>query len=140
LQKFHHVGAVFACWFGVVTRSNGLYLFVVLNSFVHTGMYLYYALSVWGFRFPFKEVITMMQMIQFVVGELCLVLQLVFYRSCLRGEDIICSLYVLFYVLILLLMFIHFYKTTYNTPKSTSNTPRSTSNTPRSTSKAGKGD
>jgi len=113
LQKFHHVGAVFSCWFGVVTRSNGYYLFVVLNSFIHTIMYFYYACSAIGIRFKYKIILTMMQMLQFVVGWTCLVTQLILFKPCLRNEDVVSYFFVLSYLTILFFLFKNFYDHTY---------------------------
>ena len=52
LQKFHHVGAAIGMWLVVTTRATCGYIFVVENSFIHSIMYLYYALSVWKIKIP----------------------------------------------------------------------------------------
>eukprot|EP00484_Ammonia_sp_Unknown_P020923 CAMPEP_0197030512 /NCGR_PEP_ID=MMETSP1384-20130603/9736_1 /TAXON_ID=29189 /ORGANISM="Ammonia sp." /LENGTH=210 /DNA_ID=CAMNT_0042459885 /DNA_START=22 /DNA_END=651 /DNA_ORIENTATION=+ len=47
LQKFHHIGAVLSMWIIITTHSHTGYIFVIPNSFIHSIMYFYYALSVW---------------------------------------------------------------------------------------------
>ena len=43
-------------------------MFILLNSFIHTVMYAYYAATAAGFKFKAKFVITLMQITQFLVG------------------------------------------------------------------------
>ncbi|KAI5180773.1 hypothetical protein NEOKW01_1057 [Nematocida sp. AWRm80] len=68
LQMYHHAGAIVACWLVSLAQSYSGWVWVVLNSFIHSVMYLYYALTVFGFRPPFKRVITFMQIGQFFTG------------------------------------------------------------------------
>ncbi|ETO34658.1 hypothetical protein RFI_02431 [Reticulomyxa filosa] len=51
------------------------------------------------------------------VGWSCLVAQLYFFTPCLRKEDVVSSVYVLWYITTLFFMFRQFYHNTYNTPK-----------------------
>eukprot|EP00483_Globobulimina_turgida_P007971 UN07987 len=83
LQKFHHFGAVIGMWLIITTRSTCGYIFVVENSFIHSIMYFYYALSVWKIKTPFKFIITMLQMIQFISGMSLGINQFVFFGECL---------------------------------------------------------
>jgi len=46
LQWYHHLGAPHLMWNGYYAKSEGVWTFVILNSFVHTIMYSYYALTV----------------------------------------------------------------------------------------------
>merc|ERR1711865_1323164 len=68
LQKFHHFGAAYDTYFGLYFQNEGYYVFILLNSFIHTVMYAYYAATAAGFKFKAKFVITMMQITQFLVG------------------------------------------------------------------------
>jgi hypothetical protein len=68
LQVFHHCGAVSLLWLIVKTRNPPVWAFVVLNSFIHTLMYTYYALTSLGIRPPVKQLITSLQLLQFVTG------------------------------------------------------------------------
>jgi hypothetical protein len=66
LQVYHHCGAVLLMWVGLRTRNPTIWLFVVLNSFIHTIMYSYYALTSLGIRPPVKQLITCSQLLQFI--------------------------------------------------------------------------
>ncbi|XXQ29993.1 Elongation of fatty acids protein [Plasmodiophora brassicae] len=68
LQMFHHVGAVITMWADVVTKCPATWIFVVFNSFIHTFMYAYYALTSLHIRPPWKMMITAMQIMQFIIG------------------------------------------------------------------------
>jgi len=73
LHWFHHIGAAFSLKFGLLYLAEPLWIFVWLNSFVHTIMYWYYASSVFptsGNRLfsILKPYITVIQIIQFNVG------------------------------------------------------------------------
>mmetsp|Transcript_18553 Transcript_18553/g.25819 ORF Transcript_18553/g.25819 Transcript_18553/m.25819 type:complete len:269 (-) Transcript_18553:171-977(-) len=68
LHYFHHCGA--AINVGILQRSGieAAWMFVSLNSFVHTIMYAYYGLSILGIKFKAKSIITSIQIIQFITG------------------------------------------------------------------------
>ncbi|KAI5186831.1 hypothetical protein NEHOM01_1732 [Nematocida homosporus] len=68
LQMYHHAGAIVACWLISLSESYSAWIWVVLNSFIHSLMYLYYAATVVGIRPPFKRVITCLQIGQFLTG------------------------------------------------------------------------
>ena len=54
LQVYHHCGAVFGMWMIQTSRCAGGFWFVCMNSFVHTVMYLYYALNIMGHSWKVK--------------------------------------------------------------------------------------
>jgi hypothetical protein len=69
LQTYHHAGIVLLLW-GIVsakTTAAGL-VTTVLNSFIHSLMYTYYALSALGVSMPLKRYLTQAQLLQFFVG------------------------------------------------------------------------
>ena len=68
LQIYHHIGAVINMRNIYVYRIEAGWIFVTFNSFVHTIMYIYYALSTLKIYLPIKRLITTMQILQFVVG------------------------------------------------------------------------
>ncbi|KAI9711313.1 MAG: hypothetical protein M1820_002300 [Bogoriella megaspora] len=70
LQIYHHAGAMAAMWSGIRYMSPPIWMFVTVNSFIHTWMYGYYTASALGFRVPlwFKRTLTTCQILQFVVG------------------------------------------------------------------------
>jgi len=115
LQVYHHMGAVLGMWMLVVSRSNGGYLFVILNSFIHTIMYFYYAISSIGYKISFKNVITIMQILQFVIGITVAFAQIIFFSDCMTSFDIFAVLFNEGYISVLLFLFIKFYKKTYST-------------------------
>ena len=61
LQTFHHFGAPWDVYLGLVLRNEGLWIFMFLNAFIHTIMYSYYALTAAGVSYPAKPLITLMQ-------------------------------------------------------------------------------
>lgn len=79
LQMFHHAGAIICCWLFAKADTHGAWIFVVLNSFIHTVMYLYYLLVTLRVRISgkIKRLITRMQIIQFVFGVMILGLHLI---------------------------------------------------------------
>ena len=114
LQKFHHIGAVVGMWLVITSRSTCGYIFVVFNSFIHSIMYLYYALTVWKIRIPFKSIITMLQMVQFVTGMSLGIVQWVFYGECLTVGDRIVICYHEIYVGCLFILFKLFFNKAYS--------------------------
>jgi len=120
LQKFHHIGAVIGMWIIVATKSHTGYVFVIPNSFIHSIMYFYYALSVWKIRIPFKYILTRMQIIQFCVGVLLGFIEY-YHWECLLFSDRASLLWNTFYIPILLLLFLAFYRKTYRSKKSKAN-------------------
>merc|ERR1712013_406014 len=116
LQKFHHMGAVLGMWLIVATQSRTAYVFVVPNSFIHSIMYFYYALSTLSIRVPFKWVLTQMQMIQFCVGGVLGGLEL-YHWQCATLPDRLSLCWNTFYVPSLLVLFMLFYKKTYTKKK-----------------------
>ncbi|KAF8977924.1 hypothetical protein BGZ46_007000 [Entomortierella lignicola] len=68
LQTYHHAGAMITMWSGIRYQANPIWLFVVLNSFIHTIMYCYYACTSIGLHPPGKKYLTTMQITQFLVG------------------------------------------------------------------------
>ncbi|OAD65736.1 hypothetical protein PHYBLDRAFT_160780 [Phycomyces blakesleeanus NRRL 1555(-)] len=68
LQTYHHSGAMITMWAGIRYQAQPIWIFVVFNSFVHSVMYLYYAMTCVGIHPPGKRYITTMQITQFLVG------------------------------------------------------------------------
>lgn len=117
LQVFHHCGAVFGMWLLHVTRCSGGYLFVVENSFIHTIMYFYYAVSLLGIEWKNKFILTILQMIQFVAGTGVGLYQVYTFNDCIRFEDKYAVLLNAVYTNALFIMFAKFYNQSYIKPK-----------------------
>ncbi|OZJ03148.1 hypothetical protein BZG36_03889 [Bifiguratus adelaidae] len=69
LQTYHHAGAIFTMWANINYAAHPIWVFVILNSFVHTIMYTYYAATTLGLNPPYKQYITRLQLTQFFVGQ-----------------------------------------------------------------------
>ena len=113
LQVYHHVGAVLIMALLVKFKVELAWFWLIFNSGVHTVMYSYYAGATVGLRFPFKPLITMLQMTQFVVG-LSVSAWNFTYQRMTREQTAIVALNNL-YVIVLLGLFLRFYDQQYRT-------------------------
>lgn len=68
LHFLHHCGAALTMGSLYYARMEAVYLFVMLNGFIHTIMYAYYGTALLGIRLPGKSMITSAQILQFIVG------------------------------------------------------------------------
>jgi len=72
LQWVHHIGAAWLMFCADHFHAECSWIFVHFNSFIHTFMYLYYALSLspnkWKGLDIFKPIVTSAQIVQFVTG------------------------------------------------------------------------
>ncbi|KAL8918776.1 MAG: hypothetical protein Q9208_007173 [Pyrenodesmia sp. 3 TL-2023] len=69
-QTYHHAGALFCVWSGIRYMSPPIWMFVIVNSGIHTLMYAYYTLNHLGIRVTqgLKSTLTTLQIVQFVFG------------------------------------------------------------------------
>ncbi|KAI8077753.1 ELO family [Halteromyces radiatus] len=113
LQTYHHSGAMLTMWAGIRFRAQPIWIFVVFNSFVHSIMYLYYAMTSVGIHVPGKRYITSIQISQFLVG-MSLATSYLFINDCLAtpGQKFAVLLNVL-YLLPLTYLFVDFARRTY---------------------------
>jgi hypothetical protein len=72
LQYIHHAGAVASMWWLCRTQTEGVWIFVLFNSFIHTLMYFYYAMTAAQLKVPkwSKVSLTVLQMLQLSLGSL----------------------------------------------------------------------
>ncbi|KAI7977556.1 hypothetical protein EIK77_000506 [Talaromyces pinophilus] len=70
LQTYHHTGAMMCMWAGIRYMGQPIWIFVLVNSFIHSLMYSYYALTALHVRVPnaIKRSLTTMQITQFIFG------------------------------------------------------------------------
>ncbi|RKF56958.1 putative fatty acid elongase [Erysiphe neolycopersici] len=70
LQTYHHTGAMLCMWAGIRFMSPPIWMFVFVNSAIHTLMYTYYTLTAFNIRVPriLKQSLTTAQIMQFLVG------------------------------------------------------------------------
>lgn len=69
LQTFHHSGAILSMWLLTASQLFSSWIFVSFNSFIHTIMYAYYALTCFGYAPKWKQFLTSMQIAQFLLGH-----------------------------------------------------------------------
>ena len=111
LQYYHHIGAPINMALGYYGKTDVIWLWVILNSFVHFWMYLYYGISIFKFNIltKIKNKITILQLGQFFIG---LYITKYFYYSEKIWNKInnrIFLYFTWFYVGILILFFLNFY-------------------------------
>eukprot|EP00934_Nitzschia_sp_Nitz4_P001534 Nitzschia sp. Nitz4//scaffold199_size41809//17418//18254//NITZ4_007451-RA/size41809-processed-gene-0.31-mRNA-1//-1//CDS//3329540564//1534//frame0 len=70
LQVYHHTGVAFCMWMGVLSHSSWLKYVTMLNSIIHTLMYIYFCLkTIWPkLDIPAAKNLTMAQIAQFFTG------------------------------------------------------------------------
>lgn len=117
LQTYHHTGAIFAMWILVASESNITWIFVCFNSFIHTIMYFYYLMTTLKIQPPGKQIITYLQMTQFVVGN-SIALYTLSIDGCMNQFQKYSCWFNLAYVTPLLYFFAQFAKRAYFKPKS----------------------
>jgi len=133
LQTYHHSGAIISMWLLIVTRTFAAWVFVLENSFIHTWMYLYYALTCFGYQPRWKRLMTNMQITQFIFG-LLLALIYVSVPNCIPAQpypkdfigqaiggywsQFIALSFNFIYVVILVVLFTDFSRKTYSGPSS----------------------
>ena len=69
LHYIHHIGAPINMGLGAMYGNEMTWIFVLLNSFIHSIMYSYYGAALAGVRLGFlRPVITSGQILQFITG------------------------------------------------------------------------
>lgn len=118
LQTFHHTGAILTMFLLVKYDSFGAFIFVTCNSFIHTIMYTYYCLTCLGYQPSWKQLLTRMQIGQFIIG-LTLGLLTAFVPGCIdysseKGKAQYWAIVInMVYVTALVFLFNNFAKKTY---------------------------
>lgn len=118
LQVYHHAVTLICAYMLQASHSTVMFLFVGLNSAIHTIMYAYYALTVLGIRTSAKSVITVLQMIQFCIGN-TFAAPTLFLRSrrCTSSAQQIAVAAIMLHAFILIYLFAVFYRRTYLVPR-----------------------
>ncbi|KAG5930414.1 hypothetical protein E4U42_001661 [Claviceps africana] len=70
LQTYHHAGAMLCMWAGIRYMAAPIWVFTLVNSFIHALMYTYYTVTAFSIRVPLvvKRTLTTMQITQFIGG------------------------------------------------------------------------
>lgn len=117
LQTYHHAGAMITMWSGIHYQSTPVWIFVLFNSFIHSIMYAYYALTSIGINPPGKKYLTSMQITQFLVGT-TLAVSYLFVPNCLStpGQKFAIAINVA-YLCPLTYLFLDFARRTYSSAR-----------------------
>ena len=122
LQKFHHLGAVFIWHLGYVYKFDGIVFASILNSGVHSFMYLYYLLTIIKTKYidinklkKYKIYLTSLQMAQLGFGFYALPY---FYYKLETTQNKIVIWICDIYIFILIVLFTQFMIKNYFTHKS----------------------
>jgi hypothetical protein len=111
LQKYHHIGATFMWHLGYVYKFDGILFSSLLNSGVHSIMYLYYVCSLFPYKLTkYKIYITGLQVGQLVYGAWALPW---YFYNIESIENKICIVCFDCYIFVLLLLFGNFMYTNY---------------------------
>eukprot|EP00485_Elphidium_margaritaceum_P010690 CAMPEP_0202686080 /NCGR_PEP_ID=MMETSP1385-20130828/1873_1 /ASSEMBLY_ACC=CAM_ASM_000861 /TAXON_ID=933848 /ORGANISM="Elphidium margaritaceum" /LENGTH=283 /DNA_ID=CAMNT_0049340585 /DNA_START=29 /DNA_END=880 /DNA_ORIENTATION=- len=118
LHCYHHPATLVLTWGQLVDGTGMQWLVILLNLFVHTVMYFYYAMAVLRVKMPWKKVVTIMQIMQFIIDLLACYIGWFaynFFGKCSGHQrGAIVGLFVLTSYLFL---FVDFYDETYNKKK-----------------------
>ncbi|KAJ9054064.1 hypothetical protein DSO57_1018480 [Entomophthora muscae] len=116
LQTYHHAGAIIGMWYLVQASSPGLWIFLTLNSFIHTIMYNYYIFATLGYNLPGKKYITYMQITQFIVGS-TIAFGYLLTPNCATPQQLYSIAFNLSYVAPLIYLFTKFAQASYSKQK-----------------------
>merc|ERR1719347_1751780 len=67
LHCYHHPATLVLTWGQLVDSSGVQWVVILLNLYVHTIMYFYYAMATLRIRMPWKRIVTIAQITQFVL-------------------------------------------------------------------------
>lgn len=112
LQSYHHAGAIIGMWTLTANNTPGAWIFITLNSFIHTIMYSYYILTTLGYKPTGKKYITYMQIAQFVVG-ISIALVYILLPNCQTPAQNLSIMFNLGYVTPLIFLFYQFAQNSY---------------------------
>lgn len=114
LQVYHHAVTIVCAYALQVSHSSVTFIFVGLNATVHTVMYAYYALTVAGLRLRAKNLITSMQIVQFVTG-IVMALPMFWLREgrCAVLSQKVAVGGLIAHAVVLIKLFVDFYRETY---------------------------
>lgn len=104
-------------WSGMRYQAQPIWIFVVFNSFIHSIMYMYYALTSIGLHPPGKRYLTTLQISQFLVG-VSTAISYTIVPNCLKspGQQFAVAVNVA-YLLPLTYLFVDFARKTYGKRK-----------------------
>ena len=114
LQYLHHIGAPLAMGITYHYQIEGAWIYVAFNGIIHTFLYYYYACCIMNWEFPLpKQTITYLHITQFITGLGCYALYYYIEAFWKVPEKRFVFYFTYAYVLMNLVMFLHFFRTTY---------------------------
>uniref|UniRef100_A0A6T6P560 Elongation of fatty acids protein n=1 Tax=Timspurckia oligopyrenoides TaxID=708627 RepID=A0A6T6P560_9RHOD len=125
LHEYHHAATLILTWSQQREHSTVQWVPIILNLFVHILMYYYYAMSALKIRVWWKQYLTTIQIMQFVIDVIaCAYAYSIFilagmnYSACYGTQ--IGAITGILILASYLLLFVRFYLVTYKTPASKS--------------------
>mmetsp|Transcript_10511 Transcript_10511/g.15790 ORF Transcript_10511/g.15790 Transcript_10511/m.15790 type:complete len:288 (+) Transcript_10511:39-902(+) len=67
LHAYHHPATLVLAWAQLLDSTGVQWVVIVLNLFVHTIMYFYYAMAALKIKMPWKRIVTITQIVQFIL-------------------------------------------------------------------------
>jgi len=67
LHAYHHPATLVLTWGQLVDATGVQWLIILLNLCVHCVMYFYYGLAAMKIEVPFKKIVTILQIVQFII-------------------------------------------------------------------------
>lgn len=109
LQKYHHAGAIIFWYLCTKYQTSGILFPTLFNAFVHTIMYLYYLLCLYGYKLnKYKPYITGLQLFQLLTGNITGIVYYVIPNYHIKSEQLYSCIGIIIYVFILIWLFIDF--------------------------------
>eukprot|EP01083_Nonionella_stella_P112619 331515_1 len=118
LHAYHHPATLVLTWGQMVDSTGVQWVVILLNLFVHTIMYWYYAMSALKIKMPWKKIVTISQILQFVLDLIaCYTAWAIhnFYGRCFGTNR--AGIVGIFILMSYLYLFVDFYDATYNKKK-----------------------
>lgn len=116
LQVYHHAVTIICAYLLHASRSPVTFVFVGFNATVHTVMYAYYALTIVGIRLSGKSLITVMQIVQFIVGNVLAAASFILRDgACIIESQKVAIGSTIAHAFILIFLFVNFFRQTYIT-------------------------
>jgi fatty acid elongase 3 len=138
LHVFHHAATLVLCWIEIVGAATVQWLPILLNCAVHVLMYSYYAATTLHISVPWKQSLTSLQIIQFVLDIVacyfCLYAKVAWQYANLPQVGVDCNgsypaaLFGCALLTFYLILFINFFRETYKSKPNSVRKPNSNAN------------
>lgn len=137
LHIFHHSFMPLAVWTGVKYIPGGnIVIIPLINTLIHSIMYAYYGMTAAGRNVWWKQYLTLMQVIQFIIFGIHSIYTAT-RPNC--SYSMVYNIAELFYAAVFFVLFANFYRRTYLAPKSKCNTESNSTSTTTTSSPTSSG-